>query len=62
MTDDRILTVEQAAELLQVSYETARGWIQTGKIPGRKIGRVWRVLESDLLRFISTGAVIPDEE
>jgi len=39
MVDDRILTTEQVAELLQVHYETARKYIKRGLVPGRKIGR-----------------------
>jgi len=49
----RILTVEQAAERLQVSTKTIYEWLRTGKIPGRKIGKVWRMSEEaivDLLR------------
>lgn len=52
---ERILTVAQTAELLQVNYETCRDWIKRGMLPGRKIGRVWRILESDLRDFISRG-------
>ena len=55
MANDRILTLEQAAELLQVHYETVRRWMVKGEIPGRKIGRGWRIVESDLKRWISEG-------
>ena len=61
MTEDKILTMPQVATLLQVTYETARGWAKTGKIPARKLGRVWRVLESDLKRFIADGNQPPPE-
>jgi len=44
----RALTVEQAAEYLQLSPYTIRQWLRTGKLPGRKIGRVYRILDSDL--------------
>lgn len=44
----RILTVEQAAEKLQVRPNTVRAWLRQGKIPGRKIGRVYRVPEDEL--------------
>jgi len=55
MIDDRILTVEQTAALLQINYETCRRYLNAGKIPGRKIGKQWRVVESDLKRFIAEG-------
>lgn len=62
MVDDRILTVEQAAELLQINYETCRRYLNAGKIPGRKIGKQWRVVESDLKRFIAEGNALPRTE
>lgn len=51
----RILTVEQAAEKLQMTPKVIREYLRTGKMPGRKVGRAWRVLESDLENWISTG-------
>lgn len=51
----RILTVEQAAEKLQMSTKVVREYLRTGKMPGRKVGRAWRVLETDLEQWISTG-------
>jgi len=60
MTHDRILTTAQVAELLQINYETCRRYLSTGRIPGRKIGKEWRVVESDLRRFIATGNTKPE--
>lgn len=51
----RILTVEQAAEKLQMTTKVVREYLRVGKLPGRKVGRAWRVLESDLERWISVG-------
>ena len=51
----RILTVEQAAEKLQMTAKVVREYLRVGKLPGRKVGRAWRVLESDLEYWISTG-------
>lgn len=44
----RLLTVKQAAEKLQVSPNTIRHWLKTGRIPGRKFGRVYRLVEGEL--------------
>ena len=44
----RTITVEQAAERLQVRPNTIRTWIKQGRIPGRKIGRVYRIPEQAL--------------
>ena len=51
----RILTVTQAAEKLQLSEEVVREYLRAGKIPGRKIGKAWRIVESDLEEWIHGG-------
>ena len=56
----RILTVEQAAEKLQVKPKTVRAWLRAGKIPGRKIGRVYRVPEDELEAYVASG-ILGDE-
>jgi excisionase family DNA binding protein len=48
----KALNIMQAAEKLQVQPNTVRNWIKQGKIPGRKIGRVFRISEESLDRFI----------
>ena len=49
----RTITVEQAADRLQVKPNTIRTWIKQGRIPGRKIGRVYRIPEQGLDAFVS---------
>jgi len=51
----RILTVPEAAEKLQLTSDVVREYLRQGKLPGRNVGKAWRVLESDLERWISTG-------
>jgi excisionase family DNA binding protein len=48
----KILTVEQAAERLQVTPRTVYEWLRSGKIPGRKLGKVWRMSEEAILEFL----------
>jgi excisionase family DNA binding protein len=55
----QILTVEQAAAKLQMSPKIVREYLRLGMIPGRKIGRAWRVVETDLERWVSTGQSEP---
>lgn len=55
----RALTVEQAAEFLQLSPYTVRQWLRSGKIPGRKIGRVYRILDTDLEALVGAGQSQP---
>lgn len=45
----RVLTIEQAAELLQVRPKTLRALAHEGKIPAVKVGKPWR-FDEDLLR------------
>ena len=56
-TPSRILTVPQAAEQLQVSERTVYEWLRDGKLPGRKIGKVWR-LSADAINDFLRGDVI----
>ena len=48
MTEPEVLTVEQVAEYLQMPVQTVRQHLRTGELPGRKIGKTWRVLRSEL--------------
>ena len=58
----RILTVEQVAEKLQVKPLTVREYLRKGRIPGRKLGRSWRVVETDLEWFLSGRQSFPTRE
>jgi excisionase family DNA binding protein len=51
---DRVLTAEQAAELLQLPISTVSQLCRQGRIPGaQKLGRQWRINESDVLGLFS---------
>ena len=49
-----ILTIVQAAKLLQVDPNTIYRWARVGKFPASKIGKEWRVLRADVLKFIES--------
>jgi len=49
---ERILTPEEVAKRLQVTERTVLQWLRDGKLPGAKLGRLWRVKESDLHEFL----------
>jgi excisionase family DNA binding protein len=55
MTPEKIYDVEGAAEVLLVKPKTVREWLRTGKLGGVKMGRLWRVRESDLEAFLAGG-------
>jgi len=48
----RLLTVDQAAEYLQVTSRWVRRILRDGHLKGVKIGKLWRVKPEDLLEYI----------
>ena len=54
MTPERLLTLEEVAERLAVSRKMVYDWIRDGRMPGVKMGRLWRVKESSLDAFIDS--------
>lgn len=54
MTPEKVYTPGGAAEALLVSPKTIRDWLRTGKLKGVKVGRLWRVRESDLREFLKS--------
>lgn len=51
---DTVLTVDQAAELLQLHPNTVRKYAVDGTLPGFKFGDSWRFRRSALLERITT--------
>ncbi|MHB0978876.1 MAG: helix-turn-helix domain-containing protein [Thermoleophilia bacterium] len=52
---ERVYTVNQVAEMLQTAPLTIRRYLKAGKIRGFKVGKDWRITESDLQAFIDAG-------
>jgi excisionase family DNA binding protein len=53
---DELLTVEQAAERLQMHPDTVRRLLREGQLPGRKVGaRQWRVSADALKAHVEGG-------
>jgi excisionase family DNA binding protein len=48
LTEETYLTVEETARILRLHPETVKILLRDGKIPGRKVGRKWRVSQIDL--------------
>ncbi len=46
------ITPEQVAEMFKVSSDTVLQWLKNKKLPGIKIGNVWRIEESRLNDFL----------
>ena len=49
---EKLLTVEEVADILRVSYRTVVRYIESGRLPASKIG-VWRIKQSDLDDFLN---------
>jgi excisionase family DNA binding protein len=50
-----LLTIQDVADYTKVSYWTARGWIESGKLPVLRLpGRLIRIRPSALERFLET--------
>ena len=54
---DKFLTVKEICDILKVTRGTVIRWIRIGKLRAIKLGggRLWRVRESELKRFMRQG-------
>lgn len=50
--DEKFFTTEQVANILQVHPFTILKFIKEGKLKGIKLGRVYRIKESDIKNFL----------
>lgn len=55
---EKLLTPEEAAERLSVSPKGVKNWLRQGKLRGLKVGRLWRISESDLSAFLAASRAI----
>jgi len=49
---NRLLKPEDVADRLAISPKMVRAWLREGKLPGIRLGRLWRVDPDALERFI----------
>jgi len=52
MDKDLVLTTEEAIEYLKISKPTFLKYIRLGRIKAIKAGKGWRILQSELYRFL----------
>ena len=50
-----LYTIEEAIEIVKLSYPTMLNYLKSGKLVGRKIGRKW-YLSEDVLRELALGS------
>ena len=51
----RLLTPDDAAELLRVTPKVIRQWLREGRIPGVRLGRLWRIHPEELEQAVRAG-------
>lgn len=51
---DKLLTLEEAAEVLGVDYKTVYRLVRAGELPAGKVGRVYRVAPDDLHAYFES--------
>ena len=49
---DEILTVTQVSKLLKLHPRTIYKLVRNGMIPGRRVGKKWRFLRSEIMNFL----------
>ena len=52
MERDLVLTTDEAIEYLKISKPTFLKYIRIGRIKAIKAGKGWRILQSELTRFL----------
>ncbi|RBP42207.1 helix-turn-helix domain-containing protein [Garciella nitratireducens] len=48
------LTVEEVADMLRLNTVTIYRWLRTNKLRGIKLGKEWRIKDSDLQEFLES--------
>lgn len=57
-----VLTLKETAALLRVSEPTVRKKLLSGEIPGRQVGRQWRVRSDALDYYLRGGIACPSQD
>lgn len=57
---DEYLTVDEVAQRLKVSQKVIKDWLRAKKMPGTKIGSLWRIGEKDLERWLESNTQRPE--
>jgi excisionase family DNA binding protein len=52
--DPDVLTVDEAAALLGVHVRSVYASLKLGRLPGRKVGRSWRLHRGAILEWLGT--------
>lgn len=61
-TGERWLSVEEIAAHLGVSKETVYRWLETGKVPSHRVGRLWKFKASEVDTWVRHGGAAPSTQ
>jgi len=53
MTEIKMYSLKDLAQLLKVTERTLHNYIKSGKLKGQKIGGKWQISESNLRKFVN---------
>jgi excisionase family DNA binding protein len=60
LVDEKLYTPREVAEYLRVDTNTIYRWLRDGKLGGAKIGRDYRISESQLRAFLEERSTGPE--
>lgn len=55
LTGDRVYTLQEVADIMKLNKQTIQNYVKNGTLKATKFGRVYRVTEEELKRFMNTG-------
>jgi PTS system nitrogen regulatory IIA component len=62
MSENNLMDIKQVAAYLQINEATAYSWAQKGKLPGIKLGRMWRFRREDIETWLDQNMHGPKPE
>ena len=54
---NRVMTIREVSDFLKIPLSTVYLLVKGGRLPGVKLGRHWRFMESDIVDFIHAGSL-----
>jgi excisionase family DNA binding protein len=57
ITQERLLTIEEAAEALGLKPPTIRKWVGQRRIGYHRLGRAFRISDAEIQRLLEAGSV-----
>ena len=57
MMTPQLYTIERVAELLNLHVKTVRGYVRSGRLKAKRIGKQYRITRQDLEEFAGTAAI-----